>query len=857
MGEVYRARDTRLKRDVALKILAGAWIHDADRRARFRREAELLATLNHPNIAAIYGVEEAGGIEALLLELVEGATLADRLASGPLSVSDALAVARQIVDALDAAHERGIIHRDLKPANIKVRDDGTVKILDFGLAKALSPDHASAEAANSPTITSPAVTEAGVILGTAAYMSPEQARGRAMDKRTDIWAFGCVLYEMLSGRRAFPGPTVTDTLAAILERQPDWSALPASTPPAVLQLIRRCLEKDRKLRLRDIGDARAGLDQTATEPPAIDAAAGTNRRDLKRARWLSAIAGAAVVVALAVAAFAARDLIGLARPEATIARFVPLVVEPADEAHPAWSPDGRSIAYVAQVGNVWQIFTRTLDAAVSTQITSAARNCLRPFWSPDGARIYFISQDDLFSVGAVGGEPRLVMNGAAAAALSPDGRTLAFLRGPGGRRTLQMAAIDDLKPQPYRTPPFPETFGLSWSLEFSPDGLNLAVLVRRQEGDSYTSELWVLPYPTGAPRRVLDQIPEAADSRLSWMPDSRHIVWDSRFPDTVGSHLYVTDTADGTIRQLTASTVDEASPAVSPDGKSIAFATGSDDFDLISIALDGGDIRPLLASARTEMTPAWSPDGKQYAYVTDARGPREIWVRGLDQGWARPLVARDAARPAALFRPYFSPDGHRIVYEEAAGNHTIRIASVADGRGVPLDVNSTDQHSPAWSPDGNWIAYQRLIEKRWELVKVASSGGVPVRLGAAAAGGGHATAWSPSEQWLAHVRGGALLFTAADGSGTERKVDGPPPAVFGFSRDGSVLYAVRRAPNGAWALVTLDVQSGKTLKTTSLNLPPTAALAGFSLNPDGKSFATATGVPRHDIWLLTGFKPGS
>jgi hypothetical protein len=339
-------------------------------------------------------------------------------------------------------------------------------------------------------------------------MSPEQARGQPTDKRTDIWAFGCVLYEMLAGRAAFDRPTMSDALAAILEREPDWSMLPASTPPRVVQLIRRCLEKDRKLRLRDIGDARADLEPTSTEPLAIDTAAGTNRLDLRRARWLSAIAGAAVVVALAVAAFAARDLIGFARPAATTARFVPLVVEPADEAHPAWSPDGRSIAYVAQVGHVWQIFTRSLDAAVSTQITNAARNCLRPFWSPDGARIYFISQDDLFSVGAVGGEPRLVMNDAAAAALSPDGRTLAFLRGPGGRRTLQIAGMDDLKPRPYRTPPFPETFGLSWSVEFSPDGANLAVLVRRQEGASYTSELWVLPYPTGAPRRVLDRIPD-------------------------------------------------------------------------------------------------------------------------------------------------------------------------------------------------------------------------------------------------------------------------------------------------------------------------------------------------------------
>src|SRR5688572_5162415 len=261
MGEVYRATDTKLDRNVAIKILPEAFAQDAERLARFKREAKTLASLNHPNIAAIYGIEESEGARALVMELVEGDDLSVHIARGPIALADALPIAKQIAEALEAAHEQGIIHRDLKPANIKVRANGTVKVLDFGLAKAMEPAAGSmADAMSSSTLTSPAMTQAGMILGTAAYMSPEQARGQAVDKRTDIWAFGCVLYEMLTGRVAFAGETVSDTIAAILGREPDWSVIPATTPPIVRRLLQRGLEKDPKRRLRDIGDARVELD---------------------------------------------------------------------------------------------------------------------------------------------------------------------------------------------------------------------------------------------------------------------------------------------------------------------------------------------------------------------------------------------------------------------------------------------------------------------------------------------------------------------------------------------------------------------------------------------------------------------
>ena len=291
MGEVYRARDTKLHRDVALKVLPELVAGDPERLARFRREAQVLASLNHPNIAHLYGFEDAAGTHALVMELVPGPTLADRIAEGPLALRDALPIARQIADALEAAHEQGVIHRDLKPANIKIKDDGSVKVLDFGLAKALTAEAGSgaADPSNSPTLTARA-TQMGMILGTAAYMSPEQARGRPVDRRADIWAFGCVFYEMLTGRRAFAGDDITETLATVLKEPPEWSRLPRDLPSAVQRVLRRCLEKDPRKRLSAIGDARLELDEPEDvraapgRPPRLHQAARPDVRGRRRRR---------------------------------------------------------------------------------------------------------------------------------------------------------------------------------------------------------------------------------------------------------------------------------------------------------------------------------------------------------------------------------------------------------------------------------------------------------------------------------------------------------------------------------------------------------------------------------------------
>ncbi len=401
MGEVYRARDLHLNRDVALKILPEIFSSDPDRVARFKREAQVLASLNHPHIGAIYGFEStiatpdsgAPAVQALVLELVEGQTLANRIARGLLPLEEALPIARQMTEALEAAHEQGIIHRDLKPANIKLRPDGTVKVLDFGLAKALETGAASGikgganDALISPTITSPAsLTIAGVILGTAAYMSPEQAKGRAADKRSDVWAFGCVLYEMLTGRRAFAADDASETLAFVLTKEPDWAMLPASTPIAIRRLLQRTLQKDRKQRLADISDARIEIDEAMREPVIRDHQVPHVPGARERVTWVSAL-GLLSLIAVAALVWALRP--SQLAPELRVDINTPPTTDPASL---AISPDGQTMAFVGSSSGSRQLWLRSLDSE-SARALPGTEGASLPFWEPHGRSIGFFADD--------------------------------------------------------------------------------------------------------------------------------------------------------------------------------------------------------------------------------------------------------------------------------------------------------------------------------------------------------------------------------------------------------------------------------------------------------------------------------
>ena len=392
MGEVYRARDTKLNRDVAIKVLADAFTHDPDRLARFTREAHLLASLNHPHFGAIYGIEDDAGRRALILELVEGDTLADRIAQGRMPLDDALPIARQICEALQTAHEQGIIHRDLKPSNIKLTPDDNVKVLDFGLAKLGHSDAVSGrDVTLSPTITSPALmTTAGVVLGTAAYMSPEQAKGREADKRSDVWAFGCVLYEMLSGRRAFDGEDMTDVLGAVVRLEPEWQALPADLPATIRTLLHRCLDKDRRQRLQHIGDARLDIDDALNDPvptPATPDASRSSRGEL--IAW----SACAVVTIAAVAGFI------LMRPARTASSGAEVRLEvntppTTDPTSLAISPDGQRVVFSGESEGGPHLWMRPLSS-LSLQPLSGTERAQFPFWSPDGKSIGFFADGKL------------------------------------------------------------------------------------------------------------------------------------------------------------------------------------------------------------------------------------------------------------------------------------------------------------------------------------------------------------------------------------------------------------------------------------------------------------------------------
>jgi eukaryotic-like serine/threonine-protein kinase len=474
MGEVYRARDTKLQRDVALKILPETMARDAQRMARFEREAQVLASLNHPNIAAIYGLEESNGVRALVMELVEGETLGEKIVGEGsalprepkgLPYDEALPIAKQIAEALEYAHERGVIHRDLKPANVKITPEGTVKVLDFGLAKVLDTQDSSTtmDMANSPTLSAMA-TQAGMILGTAAYMSPEQAKGQPVDRRADIWAFGCVLYEMLAGRKPFEGATISDVLAAVIRAEPEWTAIPETTPQAIKKLVYRCLQKDQRQRLQAIGEARITIEETisCTGVSPVDvhgqdahATATDQKSPLRRG-----LPWAGMIVLAIVAAVLAIGYVARAPKQQPVTRFSVVPPENATllgDGEMSLSPDGRKLAFVMSPssGQPLKLWVRPLDSltAKPLQGTEGAHS---PFWSPDGNELGFYANGKLEKVAVSGGTPTLVAAPDqardeafyVAPQFLPDGRHFLFVILPahvGRGKSIGMSTLDSKK----------------------------------------------------------------------------------------------------------------------------------------------------------------------------------------------------------------------------------------------------------------------------------------------------------------------------------------------------------------------------------------------------------------------------
>jgi serine/threonine-protein kinase len=766
MGEVYRATDTKLKRDVALKVLPELFAADAQRMARFEREAQVLASLNHSHIAHIHGLEEANGTRALVMELVEGLTLAERIAQGPIPLEEVLPAAKQIAEALEYAHERGIIHRDLKPGNIKLTPDGQVKVLDFGLAKALEGEISETNLSTSPTITA-AATRAGVLLGTAAYMSPEQAKGKAVDRRTDIWAYGCVLYEMLAGKPVFDGETITDTLAAVVRAEPDWSQLPEKTPGRIRELLQRCLVKDPKQRLQAIGEARIAVERAIAGNPekAIGLLAETEPQPLWRRAIPWAVASIAIVFAIAISALFWRGNRSEPHQVMQASLLLPEPLAGVFSANPgspiALSRDGSRLVFVASpAGKSPQLYLRQLDQQTSTPIPGT-ENAIQPFFSPDGEWIGFFADGKMRRVAVHGGPATTLCDAPiphGASWVSDDtiiyaphlGSGLLRISSAGG--TPQTLSTPDVKGQElsHRWPQVlpgnkAVLFTIQLMTQLSYDDARIAVLSLETgkwrtllEGGSYArylpsghivyargGALMAVPFDvtrlqvTGPSAPVQEGVIttaatsggaeyDVAESGLlayvpgSTRPPDRSLVWVDR---------------QGVAKELPAPLNAYLMPRISPDGKLLAlqiFTGGPEDLWIYDF---GRNTRMRLTFAGGAAAPVWTPDGRRIIYRT--RTPSFSFRSKLADGGGKEdmLLGKDFDDASAT--PYsVSPDGQTLLFgrHSAAGAEgTYALSLDGSGKIQPFLQSTFNQLLAQFSPDGHWVVYKSNESGRDEI----------------------------------------------------------------------------------------------------------------------------------------------
>ena len=756
MGEVYRARDTRLGRDVAIKVLADSFADDPERLARFEREAQLLASLNHPNIATIHGLEETGASgrvvgRALVMELVEGPTLAERIADGPIPVDEALPIARQVAEALEAAHERGVIHRDLKPANIKLTSSGQVKVLDFGLAKLAEASGAGGGAAArdfsmSPTLTVQA-TIAGVILGTAAYMSPEQARGKPVDRRADIWAFGCVLYEMLTGKQAFDaGETVSDAIAAILTKEPDWHALPSKTPVQIRTLLRRCLQKDPQKRLPHIGIARIEIDEPppAVTPAVVAAAAARPRR---RFSWPLAV----VTIVAMTLIYSALPWLQDDEPTAAAPEIRTSIVTPAstDPISLALSPDGKQIAFVASANGISQLWLRRLDkeAAQPLRGTEGARY---PFWSPDSRSIAFSTGGRLMRLDLDGGTPEVLLTlaaGGRGGTWNKDGVILiapntasALIRisASGGDAVTATKLVGQIG---HRFPQFlPDGrrflfFGFGSA---DAQGIYLGSLDSQEVTKIVSSEgpavymAGILYWVRGGTTLVAQRL----DPDQHRLVGEMLAVADQVATDSLTGGIAVSVSQSGLIayraggtnhRQLTwydrlgktlgvIGAPDDSgllAPRLSPDGRRIAAVRsvqGNQDIWL----MDGTRVSRFTFDPAPDRFPLWSPDGSRILFDSTRKGTRDFYLKSSTGAGDEELLLSSMADKSATD---WSPDGRFILYRsvEAKTGRDLMVLPLATRKPWIFLGTQFEENLGSFSPDGRWVAYQSNESGRFEV----------------------------------------------------------------------------------------------------------------------------------------------
>jgi len=852
MGEVYRARDTRLGRDVAIKILPAEFAQNADRRRRFEQEWRSAAALAHANIVALYDAGDDQGVSYIVSELVEGELLRELIRRGPVPLRKTIDLAAQIADGLSAAHAAGVVHRDLKPENIMVTRDGRAKILDFGLARYQPP----ASTAPAATMT---VTQPGLVMGTVGYMSPEQVTGSPAGPQSDIFSLGIILFEMLTGKLAFERTTSVETMSAILRDEPP--DLPASVPPAIAQIVARCLEKEPSRRFQSTADLAFALRGAAA--PSSASGASPRLAAPQRRRFVLPAAVAVLALALAAALFA---LIVMPRGvDLEAYRYTPLATESPHQDAPVWSPDGKSIAYSRDIiGAANEIMVRNLDSLVPVLVARADARSL--FWSADGTRLNYVTETGIWSMSRAGGQATLILKGNYGdAAPSPDGKALVLWLISSEEHKKEpkiwVSSPPGAPPRKYEPVVFEEEGSFNpVHLRFEPDGRRILLAKPTAIGP----ELWILPFPdgrgaSGKPRRVFTSLQASAEwpPEFSWMPDSKHLVMSFPGPTHPQPQLWMAHVEDEDLDPLTADEGIKVRPAVSPDGKKIAYASMLLNFDIVGIPVAGGAVQPVIATSRDEMFPAWSPTAPLLAYVTNRSGPQEIWLRNAQDGSDRPLVTqRDfpGDETLALWTLAVSPDGTRVAYARNSSQHLGRIWISPLTGGTPIAVTRSDnfEFSPAWSPDGNWLSFS---SSAGGLMKVRVGGTEPPVMVHDDNCRGTAQ-WSPDGQWIACTVEDGILLISPDGKQT-RKV-GKRKAWVAWASDGRQLYALSHGEGAKWRLDSIDAASGSERTISDLGSQYFFAGANgesfsLSLSSDHTSLAASVLNYESDIWMLEGF----
>ena len=862
MGEVYRARDARLDRDVAIKVLPASLAGDAERLARFEREARVLASLNHPHVAAIYGVEDSTSVKALVLELVDGPTLQDRIESGAVPVDEAIPIARQIAEALEAAHEKGIVHRDLKPANIKMDAAGNVKVLDFGLAKALDPSSSSsAELSHSPTLS--IGTQAGMILGTAAYMSPEQARGKPADKRADIWAFGVVLWEMLAGRRLFAGETVSDTLAAVLRQEIDWTALPAEVPPAVRRLLSRCLQRDPRNRLHDAADARIELDEARkdAETEAAPAAAPRSRANRPLLPWtVAALAAAAAGFAI----WKTRSPVpGITRLSIALPAGVHLDADTPNQSQiVAVSPDGRVVVFRGRGKDSAMLYRRPIGADQAQPIPGT-EDGFDPAFSPDGESLVFCAAGKLRRVAIGGGTPIDLAEdaGCRGTAWGRDG-TIVF--SPSVNSGLWSVPAAGGAPKPLTT--LNDAAGERthrWPA-ISPDGKTVYFTVgtRDKPGDYDNARIDAVTIG-GRNRRVVYR----GASFLRCLAQGEYLL--ARAGDLLRAHAApggeIRDPPVPVIRGIGGDPRSGAAFFAAANNGTLTaiFGVSMHDLDEI-VAIDRtGKVSPTAIPAGQYDSLGISPDGRRLAIAEGPGGGRDtnIWIVDIADGNALQLTSDGKAGSSC-----WTPDGKSLVYAPTAGDALFRMA--ADGRGIPETLCQFTDSVPvsvdSFSPDGATLLVTRygLAGRRADVDAIAMTGAHAVTPFLATPAPEMNAVISPDGRWLA--------YTAEYERGQQVYVQAYPTLAgrWQVSRDGG--FRPRWSADGA----ELFYLSGYTMMAVPVRSSPTFSYGearplftiespggseftnNYEVAPDGKRFyvirkkaSTANAAARIDVIL--------